>query len=203
MVNLTSLVSNIGIPQAMVADTKASSVHVYDVMSLSEIADLLLLTPQRITQLVKEGMPRTDRNEYPLKPCVSFYIEYLRKQSTSGSIAQEKIKLYRAKAKKAELEVMALENAIIPVDEAKQQFFELLTKIKTLFLDMPGKLAPVLAEKNSAYIKAQIEKTILLTLNQIADETKETFDTDNASKIDGKVPRNDSNEENESLDEED
>jgi phage terminase Nu1 subunit (DNA packaging protein) len=62
-------------------------------VALPQIARVLNLTVQRVTQLVsREGMPRTSRGQYDLGACMQWYIRYLQKAlqgkstETDGSV---------------------------------------------------------------------------------------------------------------------
>jgi len=46
-------------------------------VGLAQLAKALNLTPQRVNQLVPEGMPRSGRGRYPLGECMAWYIRYL------------------------------------------------------------------------------------------------------------------------------
>jgi phage terminase Nu1 subunit (DNA packaging protein) len=46
-------------------------------VTIAQLAKACNLTPQRIRQLVQEGMPRAGRGRYELGQCIGWYIRYL------------------------------------------------------------------------------------------------------------------------------
>jgi phage terminase Nu1 subunit (DNA packaging protein) len=86
-------------------------------VNVERVADALNLTPRRVQQLVKEGMPREKRGEYDPIKCLLWYIRYLQAQVSrlSPNVAPEgsegdqerkqRIRLLQADADLRELEL--------------------------------------------------------------------------------------------------
>ena len=59
---------------------------------LDTISKLLDLTPQRVTQLVNEGViPRKERGRYELVPVVRGYIKYLRERGLRADVSGRRL----------------------------------------------------------------------------------------------------------------
>src|SRR2546429_660544 len=86
-------------------------------VNVERVADALNVTPQRVQQLVKEGMPREKRGEYDPIKCMLWYIRYLQAQISrlspnvdlAGGEAdderKERLRLLRADADLREIEL--------------------------------------------------------------------------------------------------
>lgn len=139
--------------------------------SAKELAQLFNLSQMRIIQLRQEGMPGMN-GEYPLKECISWYVRKLQEkldENQNQTIVSEKVKLIKAKALKAEIEVKKLEGSILDQEDVKQDMMRILSGIKENFLSFPGKFAYELEDKKAIYIKNFLMKKILEELNNIAE----------------------------------
>lgn len=113
------------------------------------IAKLLKLTPQRIQQLVKEGViPRADRGRYELVPAVQGYIDYLRARALGGDMAGEpehKTRLLKARADLAEMEAGKLAGELLPADQVADAWAAVAARFRQRVLAIPPKAAPLVA----------------------------------------------------------
>ena len=89
------------------------------------ISKLLLLTPRRVQQLVREGvLPRSERGRYELVPVVQAYVAYL-KDRTIGtevnviSLDQARQRKLAAEAELAEILLREKTNVLVYVDLVK------------------------------------------------------------------------------------
>lgn len=142
-------------------------------VSTSELAQILGLTERRIQQLVGEGMPRIANGRFDLRACVRFYIGLLHDrldENSSETIVKEKIRLYRARAEKAEVESLKLRQSSLDAESVRQDALRVAQFIREAFLSLPGRLAPDLGDKPVAYVKNILEKVVLETLNSVAEK---------------------------------
>lgn len=115
---------------------------------LSTIADLLSLTPQRIRQLVNEGIiPDGKKGKYDLKITVVAYLEYLRsmvKGRDDSKATHEKKKLQK-EARLKELAVQKLEGKLVDAADVEREAFNAGRQIRDSITNLSDRLAPLLA----------------------------------------------------------
>jgi phage terminase Nu1 subunit (DNA packaging protein) len=128
---------------------------------VSDIAKILSLSERRVQQLVKEGiLPTPTDGSYHLSGCVEAYQQYLMKKQltkngSSTDLATEKLRLLKAQADKAELELEALKGKYIEVTEVEFEWSNLLLAFRSKMLNMPSKLACTLAAAGSDFAKLE------------------------------------------------
>ena len=163
-------------------------------LSLSAISQLLKLTERRIQQLAKdEVIPKAQRGEYEMIPCVHGYIDYLKakigREFTAEDLAINRNRLIKAQADLAEIEKQKQEGELIAKDEVKKNWLSILTVIKSKLLSMPNKVAPVvMTYKNVNEVKLILKDKIYDTLHEIAgaDLTKDDKRNVRSSKVKSK-----------------
>ena len=163
-------------------------------LSLSAISQLLKLTERRIQQLAKdEVIPKAQRGEYEMIPCVHGYIDYLKakigREFTAEDLAINRNRLIKAQADLAEIEKQKQEGELIAKDEVKKNWLSILTVIKSKLLSMPNKVAPVvMTYKNVNEVKLILKDKIYDTLHEIAgaDLTKDDKRNVRRSKVKSK-----------------
>jgi len=152
------------------------------ICTLQELAALFSVTPSRISQLVHEGLPKNSEGQYPLKDCVSWYVRFLLSrlnENQNETVVSERIKLIRAKSRKAEIEIKKMEGEISDNGQVKQQLIKIFTTIKEEFLSLPGQCAPDLEEKSAQFIKIYLNKKIAQTLNITGEKINEAYKEEN------------------------
>jgi phage terminase Nu1 subunit (DNA packaging protein) len=143
-------------------------------LSLSAISQLLKLTERRIQQLAKdEIIPKAQRGEYEMIPCVHGYIDYLKakigREFTAEDLAINRNRLLKAQADLAEIEKQKQEGELIAKQEVKKNWLSILSVIKSKLLSMPNKVAPVvMTYKNVNEVKLILKDKIYDTLHEIA-----------------------------------
>ena len=126
------------------------------------IADWLGLTERRVRQLRDEGIIEEQApGLYDLRATTRRYISYLR----SGSLADERAGLTRAKREAAEME-----NALRR-GELESGIKTMLLNIRGRFLSLPAKLSPALAAMggDQASIFDELKHAIDETLEELRD----------------------------------
>lgn len=122
--------------------------------TLDQVAQALNLTTRRVTQLVHEGLPRGDRGEYEIGPCMHWYIRYLQKavQARVDPEDQAGVREWtyeRGRLAREQADRTALMNAEVRGDLGRfsvwqEDLIRFLGEIRAAMLVMPTKLAPVL-----------------------------------------------------------
>lgn len=129
----------------------------------------------RIRQLVKLGMPKNDRNKYPLAACVQWYIKDLRKKSREGGDKTKKLneRLLQAKVQKEEMKVKQETGEWIELDNVERQGFEAGKQVKESMKSMVEQLSNNLAAENDVFrIKQLLTKHINRTLEDLSKSLK-------------------------------
>lgn len=140
-------------------------------VSVKEVASVLGITEQRVQQLTRQGLPKGDRNQYPLLGCIKFYISYLQQQldqNANDNIVKEKIKLYRARAEKAEAESEKLRGRLLDVADATQQVMAIMQELKDNLLGISGRFCHEVVKLAPAQVKELIEIEITKSLSEVA-----------------------------------
>jgi phage terminase Nu1 subunit (DNA packaging protein) len=135
---------------------------------VGELADLLMLTEQRIRQLVQAGViPRTGRGSYEMVPAVQGYIRYLKDRMVgpnspaAGSIGDHKERLLKAKADQAEYDAGESAGRLLDRVKITHLVTSMIVRVKTKLLGIPVKAAPLVAvESEPEPCRAIIENLI-------------------------------------------
>ena len=143
---------------------------------LDTISKLLDLTPQRVNQLVNQGViPRAERGRYELVPVVRAYIRFLRDRTVRGDVQGDDYTTYRTRLTKARAEMAEKENAqldskLIPADDAKQAWSAMVSNARARLLSIPNKIAPIVCAAETINEAREIIKIeIYEALNELAD----------------------------------
>lgn len=135
------------------------------------IADWLGLTERRVRQLRDEGViEEQSPGLYDLRATTRRYISYLR----SGSLADERAGLTRAKREAAEMENALRRGELHKTEEIEAGIKTMMLNIRGRFLSLPAKLSPALATMGGK------QTEIFDELKRAIDETLEelsNFDT--------------------------
>ena len=143
-----------------------------------ELAEHLDLSTKTISELIKKGVLPAKKGRSPLNidTCRLAYISYLRKLShfhkkTGGAdIAEEKTRLTKAQADKAELEVSELEGKLIPAPLVQDTWTDFVANVRAKLLGIPSRLAhQMIATENYAEAEKILKDCIYDALNELAD----------------------------------
>ena len=146
--------------------------------NIDAIAKLLKLTPRRVQQLAKDGIvPKAERGKYDLVSSVHGYIDFLKAKAggefTIEEVNKNKNKLIKAKAELAEIEKMKATSELIPQEEVKSSWLELVHKLKQKLLSIPNKVSPILVNiKNTNEIKLILQDKIYEALYEISSDER-------------------------------
>jgi len=114
-----------------------------------ELAEHLDLSTKRISELIRDGILPSKMGRSPLNidVCRIAYISYLRKlggynkRSGGGDIAEEKTRLTKVQADKAELEVNQLEGKLIPAQLVQDTWTDFVANVRAKLLGLPSRIA--------------------------------------------------------------
>jgi phage terminase Nu1 subunit (DNA packaging protein) len=143
---------------------------------LDTIAKLLDLTPQRVLQLVNQGViPKKERGRYELVPVVRGYIKYLRERGLRADVSGDdynahRTRLTKVKADLAEMEKAQVEEQLIPSADVEAAWMEVAQNMKQKLLAFPQRVAPeVYAAEKLVEVKSILKDHIYDALQEIAD----------------------------------
>jgi phage terminase Nu1 subunit (DNA packaging protein) len=146
--------------------------------NIEAISKLLKLSERRVQQLAKDNIiPKAERGKYDLVSSVHGYIDFLKAKAggdfTAEEVLKNKNKLLKAKAEIAEIEKKKATGELIPKEEVKRTWLELVHKIKQKLLSMPNKVAPVVATvKNISEIKLILQDKLYEALYEITSDDR-------------------------------
>lgn len=140
-------------------------------VSASELAFVLKLTPQRVNQLAQSGVFRKDENG-KLDIAESAEIFYRRKFHADEKRATdydiEHAMLERAKRQKAELELSDYQSQLLDAHEVEQLAQGIIQVAKARFLSIPEAVAPkVVGEQNVAVIVGKLQDAVYEALEEL------------------------------------
>ena len=146
--------------------------------NIEAISKLLKLSERRVQQLAKDNIiPKAERGKYDLVSSVHGYIDFLKAKAggdfTAEEVLKNKNKLLKAKAEIAEIEKKKATGELIPKEEVKRTWLELVHKIKQKLLSIPNKVAPVVATvKNISEIKLILQDKLYEALYEITSDDR-------------------------------
>ena len=135
-------------------------------VSSAVLADLLGVTDRRVRQLASEGIfTRVSKGRYNLPDSIKTYLNMLKMEKdivnshTNGELdlEQERAIKVRVERHQAEIKLALMRGEIHKAEDVEQVMVDMLTSFRTRLLNIPPKLAPILAEKKN---KAVIQEII-------------------------------------------
>jgi phage terminase Nu1 subunit (DNA packaging protein) len=142
---------------------------------LDTICKLLDLTPQRVNQLVREGIvPRSERGRYELVPVVQAYVRYLRDRAVKGDVhgddySAHRTRLVKVRADLLEMEQSQAEGRLIPAGDVEAAWVEVLANCRAKMLSIPTKAAPeVFAAESLVEVKGLLKTAVNEALSELA-----------------------------------
>ena len=154
-------------------------------VSSAVLADLLGVTDRRVRQLASEGIfTRVSKGRYNLPDSIKTYLNMLKMEKdivnsyTNGELdlEQERAIKVRVERHQAEIKLALMRGEIHKAEDVEQVMVDMLTSFRTRLLNIPPKLAPILAEKkNKAVIQEIINDELIEVLHELKDYNAEDF----------------------------
>lgn len=114
----------------------------------TEVATHLDMSPQRVRDLLKQGVLTRGHGQDSLDidECRKNYIRYLRMrskglQNNSGDLNEEKTRLTKLQADKAELEVREMEQSLVSVEKITEEWVGYAANVRSKLLALPSKVS--------------------------------------------------------------
>jgi phage terminase Nu1 subunit (DNA packaging protein) len=148
---------------------------------VADIADALQLSARRVQQLVREGiLPAPVDGKYNLSVSIKNYGQYLaerqlNKNSSITALAIERLRLLKAQAEKAELELEVLKEKYLEASEVEFTWSDMVLTFRSRMLAIPSKLVRSLAAACGDFAKIQkiLEDEIYDALTELSKSDDE------------------------------
>ena len=138
------------------------------------------LTPERIRQLVNEGMPKAGRNEYDAVRCMFWYLGKVRRmvshketENADGSasgIRSERKPLLKGQADREERNLPRLGGEMVTVEDWEKGTADIVAAARARLLGVPAGGAPrALGETSGVLVQGIIEKEIKEALQALGE----------------------------------
>jgi phage terminase Nu1 subunit (DNA packaging protein) len=101
-----------------------------------------------------------------------------KKKEKSGTLTEQRTRLVKAQANKAELEAEALEGNLIPVNIVSDVWADQISNCRAKLLSIPNRSAKILEKKTAKEIESKLMDLIYEALNELADYEPETYRLD-------------------------
>lgn len=144
-----------------------------------EVAEHLFMTVQNVGKLIQDGIFHTQTGANPLDidHCRRSYIAYLQKKGRynlkdgSGDITEEKTRLTKAQADRAELDVSVMEGKLIPTETVIETWTNYVSNCRGRLLTLPNKVAHlVITVKEFADAEKIIKECVNESLEELAND---------------------------------
>ena len=140
------------------------------------LARLLGCTIQSVQKYNQDGVfPREPDGKFVLEKCIPLFIAWCRKggperERSQANFNEEKARLTRAQADRAELDLAEKSGEVIDAAEAVLAWEQMLTNCKNKVLSIPSKAAPMFsAETDTAVIQDDLENYLRDALQELSD----------------------------------
>jgi len=149
------------------------------IVAIEKVADALNLTPRRVQQLVKEGLPREAKGQYDPVKCLLWYVRYLQNKLKSKPVdsgdgvftseREERVRRLRADSEIKELNLAERRKKLVAISDVERAVYELVLTTKARMQALPPRLADELMGVTSrVMLQTLIEKAINEALVQLS-----------------------------------
>lgn len=143
-------------------------------ITVQEAAALLMRTPERIRQLVREGwIPKPSKNMYPLVGVVQGYVRYRDDHDRRAQKTAAASRVSDARAREIELRIQEKENTLIELEEAVTMVDIVIGVFRSELAGVPSKLTRNLAERRKIHREVdEVLKRATTRFKQSADSLR-------------------------------
>lgn len=150
---------------------------------VSDIAKALQLSDRRVQQLVQANLlPKPVNGKYDLAGCIRAYEKYINdskvRNFASNELIEQKLRLLKAQAEKAEFEIEILKGRYVEASEVEFTWSDLIIAFRSRMLAIPAKLVRQLAAAGSDFAKLEkiLEDEIYDALLELSKHNNEGTD---------------------------
>lgn len=174
------------------AKQETESAKVTDIDSLTVSAAVLGnifgVTDRRIRQMAEEGIiVRAAKGRYNLVDSLKNYILSLKLAVDSNdsdnpdgelNFEEEKALHERVKRHISEMKLQTMKGELHKADDVRHVMTDMLSSFKTRMMNIPAKVAPVLEDRDTGYIKERLTSEVTEALNELKDYNPADFYSD-------------------------
>jgi phage terminase Nu1 subunit (DNA packaging protein) len=131
------------------------------IVTRQTLSECLNISTNRVSQLVRDGMPRERRGKYDLAQCVRWYLGFKLKSGphSTANVNEARKKLYEAQVEKTELETSRIKRETIPADEHMIDMNQLAVMFTSGLDALTGRLSSVLPGDQAANAELILKET--------------------------------------------
>lgn len=139
------------------------------ILNLEQTCRLLMLTKQRVQQLVKAGyIPKPAKDTYPVVGAVQGYIKFLKDDERRTSKVQADSRVRDARAKEIELRIAERERDLIPIEDAKGEIAALVSDVRAEIVGLGARVT------RDMELRRQIDTEVDGILGRLAERAEKT-----------------------------
>ncbi len=186
-----SVSAGIGGKQAMAGhDTESLKVTNIDSITVASavLEKIFSVSDRRIRQMAEEGIIiRAAKGRYKMVESLRNYILSLKLAAEGVNIEQidgeidlgeEKAIHERVKRHISELKLQTMKGELHKAEDVEMVMMDMLAAFRTRVMSIPSKAAPVLENRDAAYIKDRLTGEVIEALNELKDYDPKAFYSD-------------------------
>ena len=157
-------------------------------VSAAVLGDMFGVTDRRIRQMAEEGtVVRAAKGRYKLVESIKNYLLTLKLAAegigvdlADGEINfdEEKALHERVKRHISELKLQVMKGELHKAEDVQIVMMDMLVAFKTKIMSIPSKVAPILENREVAFIKERLTKEVIEALNELKDYDPKAFYSD-------------------------
>lgn len=172
------------------AETDSAKVTSIDSITVSAavLGDLFGVTDRRIRQMAEEGIvARAAKGRYKLVESIKNYLLTLKLAAEGVGVEladgeinfdEEKALHERVKRHISELKLQIMKGELHKAEDVEIVMMDMLVAFKTKIMGIPSKVAPILENRDAAFIKDRLTKEVIEALNELKDYDPKAFYSD-------------------------
>lgn len=171
-------------------DTDSAKITNIDSITVSAavLGDMFGVTDRRIRQMAEEGIVvRAAKGRYKLVESIKNYLLTLKLAAEGVGVEladgeinfdEEKALHERVKRHISELKLQVMKGELHKAEDVQIVMMDMLVAFKTKIMSIPSKVAPILENREVAFIKERLTKEVIEALNELKDYDPKTFYSD-------------------------
>lgn len=172
------------------AETDSTKVTNIDSITVSAevLGDLFGVKDRRIRQMAEEGsVVRAAKGRYRLVESVKNYLLTLKLAAEGVGVEladgeidfdEEKALHERVKRHISELKLQTMKGELHKAGDVEMVMMDMLAAFKTRMMNIPSKVAPILENRDAAFIKERLTDEVTEALNELKDYDAKAFYSD-------------------------
>ena len=157
-------------------------------VSAAVLGEMFGVTDRRIRQMAEEGIViRASKGRYKLVDSIKSYLLTLKLAAEGVGVEvadgeidfdEEKALHERVKRHISELKLQIMKGEVHKAEDVETVMMDMLVAFKTKIMGIPSKAAPILENRDAAFIKDRLTKEVTEALNELKDYDPKVFYSD-------------------------